>query len=374
MKRIHFFLVVIGLIWIGGVVVYLSRAPSTLNGSDPLVGEKLQEEGSKVESDENAKPEKPVYTCQHIDLVYTWVNGSEPDHINSRSDRAGHKRYSSPGNNRFRDLMGLRYSLRSVKKFAPWIRNVWVVSASQYPSWFDQESDTNIKFIFHNEYYTNKEDLPTFNSNSIESNFYSLSDEVSDCFIYFNDDIFIGAPINMNDFWDPIYGQAIYKSSWTAPQPKEKQANIWHACIAYTNELLNNLWEVDNTGRHYASHGHQFFYKPLLKRMYRELTDDFKSTSANPFRTAKDLQIPFLYLQYVIRHYATFEPPAINYYALIQDDLDKMRKEYARILAKKSKTYCLNDGLSQDKPNEQVVIELEQMFEKYFPEKGEWEL
>ncbi|KYQ91507.1 hypothetical protein DLAC_11683 [Tieghemostelium lacteum] len=322
---------------------------------------------------ENNKSNKTLLKCKEIDIVYTWVNGSDPQHIASRTNRSGNTRYSAPGNNRYRDLMGLRYSLRSIKKYAPWINNIWVVSAQQYPSWFD-ESTSEVRFVFHEDLYKNKEDLPTFNSNSIESNFYNLPEEVSDCFIYLNDDIFFGAPVSMTDFFDPNYGQAIYKSTWTAPATKEQQANIWHACIAWTNELLNNMWEVSNGHRHYASHGVQIFHREVFKKMYADLTEEFHQTSSHPFRTAKDLQIPFLYLQYALRYHYTYEPATINHYALLTDDLDKMKKEFSRILSKKSKTVCLNDGLSVDNANPKVIEELKNMFEKYFPEKPSWEL
>ncbi|KAM9959098.1 hypothetical protein ACTFIW_002939 [Dictyostelium discoideum] len=362
MKRIHFVFVILGLLWISGIALYMS--------SRQKVEQNIQEEQTKPI--QGTRTDKKKLHCDYIDMVYTWVNGSDPKHIDSRTMRSGNTRHSSPGNNRYRDLMGLKYSLRSIKKFAPWIKNVWVVSASQYPTWFDPSSD-EVKFIFHEDYYSNQDDLPTFNSNSIESNFYSLPKEVSDCFIYFNDDIFFGAPVSVSDFWDSDAGQAIYKSSWTAPQSKEKQSNIWHACIAYTNDLLNNIWEVDNKNRHYASHGHQFFTREIFDRMYQDLEPEFKKTSANPFRTAHDLQIPFLYLAYVTRFYATYEPTPINYYALIMDDHEKMKKEFAKILAKKPKTVCLNDGLSPDKPNTKVVDELEKFFETYLPERGSWE-
>ncbi|EFA79651.1 putative glycophosphotransferase [Heterostelium album PN500] len=318
MKRLHILFAIVSSFWLLGIVVYLVNTKS--------VTENL------------SLPDKPVFQCEHIDIVYTWVNGSDPVHIQSRVERTGGgSRYSSPGNNRFRDLMGLKYSLRSLKKYAPWIRRIFVVSDNQYPSWFDKSSD-EVRFVFHKDFFLNKEDLPTFNSNSIESNFFNLPDEVSDCFLYFNDDIFVGSPIQIKDFWDPTYGQAIYKSSWTAPQPKEKMGNIWHRCIAYTNELLNGMWGVDNHSRHYASHGANFFNKPILKMMQQAMPEAFAITSSNPFRRENDLQIPFLYLHL------------------------------------RPKTVCLNDGLNADNPNLSVIEALSVFFENYFPERGSWEV
>eukprot|EP01133_Synstelium_polycarpum_P005724 gene5724-6619_t len=334
MKRMHLIFLVMSIMWLAGIVIYLIASDSSFSQNLTL-------------------PTKSVFHCEHIDVVYTWVNGSDPVHMESRTKRSGHSRYSAPGNNRYRDLMGLKYSLRSLKKNASWIRKVFVVSDSQYPDWFDT-SNEEIKFIFHKDYFPNQDDIPTFNSNGIESNFYNLPDEVSDCFIYFNDDIFVGSPITMRDFWDATYGQAVYQSSWTAPQPIEKQSNIWHA--------------------HYASHGANFFNKNVLKMIQETLGEELNATTSHPFRTSKDLQIPFLYLQFVSRFHATYQPKAINHYALITDDLQNMKKEFGRILDRRPKTVCLNDGMSSDDANQEVIVELKNMFETFFPEKPSWEL
>ncbi|GAM27236.1 hypothetical protein SAMD00019534_104110, partial [Acytostelium subglobosum LB1] len=352
MKTHHLIFLVISFLWLFGMAMYL------INTSSSTVDKTISD--------------KPVYRCEHMDIVYTWVNGSDPKHIKSRIERSGGSKYAAPGNNRFRDLMGLKYSLRSLKKFAPWVRRVFVVSDNQYPQWFNESSE-DVRFIFHQEFFKNLDDLPTFNSNAIETNFYNLPDFVSDCFVYFNDDIFVGSPVEMKDFWDPVYGQAIYKSGWTAPQPEAKLKNIWHACIKYSNELLNGLWGVDNSNRHYSSHGTNTFNKNILKMMQHDLPAAFELSSSHPFRTAQDLQMPFLHLQYVLRYYATFEPSPINYYALLSDDLDKVKYELKRIKSIKPKTVCLNDGLSVDNPNMNVIEELRQFFEDYFPDKPSWE-
>ena len=41
---------------------------------------------------------------------------------------------------RFEDNEELRYSLRSVEKFAPWVRHVFIVTNGQIPSWLNLAS------------------------------------------------------------------------------------------------------------------------------------------------------------------------------------------------------------------------------------------
>ena len=68
-----------------------------------------------------------------IDIVYTWVNGSDPDFV------AGKQRFSSSNNDegsaasRFTDFDQLKYSLRSVAKYAKWVRNIFLVTNGQKP-------------------------------------------------------------------------------------------------------------------------------------------------------------------------------------------------------------------------------------------------
>jgi len=89
--------------------------------------------------------------CTHIDAVYTWVNGSDPNHIEKRK-QAGFKVDTSE-ENRYRDFGALKYSLRSLHKYAPWINNIWIITDSQIPDFFDSEKESNIKFIFHESFF-----------------------------------------------------------------------------------------------------------------------------------------------------------------------------------------------------------------------------
>eukprot|EP01133_Synstelium_polycarpum_P007572 gene7572-8861_t len=99
-----------------------------------------------------------------------------------------------------------------------------------------------------------------------------------------------------------------------------------------------------------------------------------KRTISHPFRTATDLQLPFLYLQFLKRSYPTFVPDSyINKYIAITDDIDKMTKEFLNILQSKPKTVCLNDDLSSN-PNPLVINALKDMFESMLPIKPSWEI
>ena len=74
----------------------------------------------------------------HIDLVYLWVDGSDPiwlakkEQYLHQTDQQEHQ-LAIP--ERWQDNHELRFSLRSVEQFAPWIHHIFLVTDGQSPSW-----------------------------------------------------------------------------------------------------------------------------------------------------------------------------------------------------------------------------------------------
>ena len=65
-----------------------------------------------------------------IDLVYLWVDGNDPKWQAKRNAFFGRKveNSSSNFNGRYVNSDELKYSLRSVERYAPWIRKIFIVS------------------------------------------------------------------------------------------------------------------------------------------------------------------------------------------------------------------------------------------------------
>ena len=82
----------------------------------------------------------------------------------------------------------------------PWVRNIFIVTADQKPKWLDENSHSKIKLINHSQIIDAKY-LPTFNSHVIEANLYKIPD-LSEHFIYFNDDVFVARPLMPNHFFE----------------------------------------------------------------------------------------------------------------------------------------------------------------------------
>lgn len=151
-------------------------------------------------------------------MVYTWVNGSDPIWLKSyflhKYPNSFSEKNVSTEKNRYRDSDELRYSLRSLEVNAPWIRRIYIVTDNQIPYWLDLDNE-RIEIVTHQDIFPFSADLPVFSSPAIEAHLHRIPG-LSKRFIYFNDDVFLGAPTWPDDFYTSK-GQKIY-FAWEVPR------------------------------------------------------------------------------------------------------------------------------------------------------------
>lgn len=146
-----------------------------------------------------------------IDAVILWVDGSDPAIIHK------HREYSANpselecsdigGAVRYSDNREIEYCVCSILTFAPFIRNIFIITDAQDPKLDTMlkarfpDRMTSVKVIDHKVIFRDYEDfLPTFNTNSLETMMWRIP-ELSDQFVYFNDDVFLAAPVHEDDFF-----------------------------------------------------------------------------------------------------------------------------------------------------------------------------
>ena len=144
-----------------------------------------------------------------IDLVYLWVDGSDPEWLAKKNSYLPDDRQLPPdvaGTCRYVENDELRYSLRSAERFAPWIRRIFIVTDDQTPRWLDTENP-RVQVVFHRDFIP-AEVLPLFNSAALE---WFLPDipGLSEHFLYANDDMFFGAPVDPGFFFEESSGLPI---------------------------------------------------------------------------------------------------------------------------------------------------------------------
>ena len=149
-------------------------------------------------------------TNSPIDVVITWVDGSDPilakkrdKHLEDLSNVSSHPGVKST---RFASNDEIRYCILSIFKFAPFVRNVFIVTDEQQPNIIEEvrvyfpERVDSIRIVDHKEIFRGYvQHLPTFNSNSIESMIWRI-EGLSENFVYFNDDVILLRDINPEDW------------------------------------------------------------------------------------------------------------------------------------------------------------------------------
>ncbi|XP_061904400.1 N-acetylglucosamine-1-phosphotransferase subunits alpha/beta-like isoform X2 [Entelurus aequoreus] len=149
---------------------------------------------------------------------------------------------SSLSANRFEDNDALRHSLRSVEKYVPWVRHIFIVTNGQIPSWLNLENP-RVSIVTHKEIFLNHSHLPTFNSVAIESNLHRIPG-ISQKFMYLNDDMMFGKEVWLDDFYTPSSGQKIYLT-WALGPCSKACRGVW-INNGQCNEGCNNidcLWD-----------------------------------------------------------------------------------------------------------------------------------
>lgn len=129
---------------------------------------------------------------REIDFVVLWVDGSDPQWKAERDRYLPIKEEKSidHAENRYRDWDNLQYWFRGVEKFAPWVHKVYFVTNGQKPKWLNEQAE-KLVFVKHSDFIPQAY-LPTFSANVIENNLFRIKD-LSESFVYFNDDVFLTA-------------------------------------------------------------------------------------------------------------------------------------------------------------------------------------
>ena len=80
-----------------------------------------------------------------IDIVISWVDSSDIIIKNKIYENKKNIKGYSNENLRFGKRDTLRYVLRGIYKNIPWIRNIYLITKSQWPDWLNQDIAKNMK-------------------------------------------------------------------------------------------------------------------------------------------------------------------------------------------------------------------------------------
>ena len=151
---------------------------------------------------------KKISIIEPIDIVYTWVDSSDPAwqeafqlHYNEALASPTAKSYiiGDIQMKRWQNRDELKYSLRSLEKNLKInVRKIHIVTMSQTPD-FLNTTHPKINLVDLSSIMDPKH-LPTFSSSAITANLHKIED-LSEHFIYIQDDMFFGNTVSIDDFY-----------------------------------------------------------------------------------------------------------------------------------------------------------------------------
>lgn len=332
-----------------------------------------------------------------IDFVILWVDGSD------KKWRDKKEKYSetpiianNQDINRYRDWGTLKYWFRAVEEFAPWVNMIYLVTDDQKPDWLNL-SNSKVKVIDHKQIIKSKY-LPTFNSQAIEVNLHRIPN-LSNQFVYFNDDMFLGKKVEPTDFFkngnpvqvaninagtgmkgDELYARTMFNNTLIINKHFEKNKIIKNHLTKWVNIRYGSI-NVRTISQliypYFTGYKPQHAPTPMLKETYNKIwAKEYKileETSSHKFRHEHDVnQDLFQWWQLCENR---FVPQKAKYSKFIHQNSEDIETIKKTILSNRYKTICLNDDISTLSKKEEHIIKEAVLyaFEKKHSHKSNFE-
>ena len=326
-----------------------------------------------------------------IDFVITWVDDSDPVWREKRWKYAGDKMSFGNSDARYRDWDTLKYWFRGVEKFAPWVRNIYFVTDNQKPEWLNVDHP-KLRWVKHTDYIP-QEYLPTFNSNVIAWNFFRIP-ELSDNYVYFNDDVFLIDDVVPSDFFNHgepcewpalshicpddtftyicMNNAALINRNFDCGQAIRKHIIKW---LKYRD--LRSLIGLIYFGRHSqipgmnVPHIHCNFKKQTVAKIWNQEYDVVHETCKHRFRTKSDVSSSSSRMWNIMS--GEFYPQKLIGKQFPSDSLNESNAAIDYIRKQKGKVVCINDNEKEVnfEIHKQMIVDA---FEELLSDKSSFEL
>jgi hypothetical protein len=310
-----------------------------------------------------------------VDLVYLWVDGND---LEWQAKRKPFQNVSTEidvsGKCRYIDNDELRYSLRSVEKYAPWINKIFIVTDNQIPKWLNQEND-KIKIIDHKDILP-QDALPCFNSSVIEHFLYKIP-ELSEHFLFANDDMFFNDYLDTDYFFKKdgypivylnrrILGKMHYRLKVWVESLKDRKPYLYREIVDKAACLVEKKF-----GKFYAGIPHRNIdsykksdFAEAIGNVFRQ---ESEKTKVNHTRTRDDLHrsvVSYYVLAIKHAHLQYVDPKKNMHVSVSRPNL------ITHITKHRPKLVCIDD--------DSVVTDMDRqkmssVLEKLFPEKSAFE-
>ncbi|MFB9163990.1 stealth conserved region 3 domain-containing protein [Arthrobacter psychrochitiniphilus] len=307
-----------------------------------------------------------------IDMVFSWVDGSSEDYQAARRELESGAVLGEGDDHesRFRQVDELKYALRSVHMFAPWIRRIFIATDSAAPAWLNDHP--KITLVRSHEHFADPSVLPTHNSMAVESQLHHI-EGLAEHFLYSNDDMFFARPLSPELFFTPggISRFMLSPNRIGLGESAQERSGFENSARVNRRLLLDRFGAF--TTRH-LEHSAAPLRRSVLTQLNKEFEPEFAATAASTFRAANNISVT----NSLYHYYALLTGRAVMHKdgRGIYVDTANMAglTQLPHVLARRTADFlCLNDGSFGDAIPELRRKLVTDFLEDYFPFKAPWE-
>ncbi len=216
-----------------------------------------------------------------VDMVFTYVNGNDPIYIKKKNIYMKNEKASIKSNPsiRSRGIDEITYSVRSVVKFIPWIRYIFIVTDNQKPPVDEHLIKSKKVIIIDHKQIIDKKYLPTFNSNVIESHLHKIP-KISQVFLYNNDDCMHLNYVRRDDIYIEEKGKVKLKlrSNFNLNQFSQYKSDYAIRLTKTAQYFLKNFPKMKFVNNHHTK---------ILRRKTLEIIEEKEKLLLNQLRQHK---------------------------------------------------------------------------------------
>lgn len=318
---------------------------------------------------------------EKIDLVYLWCNLDDPNFKQRKESFLKGQIIDKEANNpcRFVDNGELKYSLRSVELYAPWVNKIYIVTDNQIPNWLNL-NHPKIQIINQNDILLYSA-IPSFNSIAIEHSIKNIPN-LEEHFIYANDDMFF------NDYTPPEF--FFNKKGCPISRFRKKRKKRHYALYEYAlNNAENLIYKKFNLMLNFEPHHNiDAYLKSEVINCYETFKNEIDKTINSHFRNKENVERAIYQKYFVAVKKGEFKRVSRVDCKLnpIKRLINLIKKEYKKdscvifpqgrnieeTLNKfKPYLFCIND--SEETTNEDRKY-LKEFLQKRFPNKSAFEI
>lgn len=309
---------------------------------------------------------------EDVDIVFSWVDGSSSEFQRRRAERMGAYVVGDGDDHaaRFRQVDELRYALRSVHMFAPWIRTIWIATDSPAPAWL--KDHPRVRIVRSEEFFADPSVLPTHNSHAVEAQLHRIPG-IAEHFLYSNDDMFFGRPVRPELFFSPSGVTKFVECDVRIGLGPSRAHRSGHDNAARVNRevLERRFGRIITRDLQHCATPHR---RSIMFELEREFPEEFRRTAAAQFRSATDVSVT----NSLYHYYAAFTGRAVATTAprtrYIQTTRASALGRLEQLLSRRdADMFCLNDGSVPEIPEDLRERVVRDTLEAYFPVKAPWE-